>query len=73
MVQRRLRKMDIDFASMTVEEGVNNLLQLLQEQNGNDGRHDALLQKGTRLEVALLKEQNGMFTRSKVSSRLLDR
>jgi hypothetical protein len=72
-VQRRLRKTDIDFASITVEEGVNELLKLLREQEGNEGCRGALLQKDTRLEIALLKEQNGIFTRSRIASLLLDR
>ncbi|GAX19272.1 hypothetical protein FisN_4Lh153 [Fistulifera solaris] len=73
MAQSRLRKTDIDFASITVEEGVNELLRILREQNGNDGCRGTLLQKDTRLEIALLKEQNGIFTRRKIAFLQLNR
>ena len=73
IVQRRLRKNDIDFAAMTTEEGVNEILKLLQEDNSSDRRRDALLPKGTRLEAATVKERKGSLTRKTITAVLRDR
>lgn len=70
IVQHHLRKNDIDFASMTTDEGVNEILKLLRKENTTDQRKDALLQKGTRLEVTVVKER---LTKKTVASFLIDR
>lgn len=72
IAQRRLRKNAIDFASMTTEEGLNEIIKLLQEES-NDQRKDALLQKGTRLEVAMVKQNRGSHTRKTIASLVLNR
>lgn len=69
IVQLRLRKNDIDFTSMTTEEGVNQVLKLLE---GDDSK-GRLLQKGTRLEVAIVKERGSSNARRTIESLLLDR
>lgn len=53
IVQSRLRKNDIQFTKMTTEEGLKEMIQILQKGNvaSSSGPY---LPKGTRLEVAKL-------------------
>lgn len=73
IVQSRLRRNDIHFSTMSTEEGLSEIMKLLQEGNKEASVRSPLLEKGTRFEAAIVKDHGSKITRTTITSLKLDK